>query len=159
MVPARPRVGLPSSVKLPWEITHRRTKECVPRWFQIQPSWQWWLVITPRVRSHPSPINKQTHKQTKKRRAQFLKRVSFRSHWSPALVSYNAVFCFLCGIVGTRNCLTDRLAASLCAVCFLTHSLMAGICPYRLYPGSQLACTSIFYGWPCESTPFTVSLL
>lgn len=160
MVRARPRVGLPSSVKLLWKNAHRHTKERVP---QVTPNpVKLTEVMTNHTRSQiPPKPNKQTNKEG---HAQFPKRVSLRSHWSPAIaalatVSYNVFFCFLNGTVGTRSSLIQKLVAYPCAVCFLIHSLMAGIGPYHLYPGSQLAYTSIFYGWPCVSTPFTMSLL
>lgn len=42
----------------------RHPQECVSQVIPNPGSWQWRLVITPGVRSHPSPVNKQTNKES-----------------------------------------------------------------------------------------------
>lgn len=107
-----------------------------PRWFPIQASGQWRLVITPGVRSHPNPANKQTNKEVHGFLGDWTYDLMITCRCSPTMESYKAFFCFLCGTIGTWSCLIHRMVAYLSAVCFLKYTLMAGIRPYLLHSGS-----------------------
>lgn len=72
-----------------------------PRWFPIQASWQRRLVNTPCVRSHPNPANKQTNKEVHGFLGDWTYDLMITCRCSPTMESYKALFCFLCGTIGT----------------------------------------------------------